>query len=410
MLRVTLGVPDWGVLDALKLIGKSLFCKSEFVRETQRLEKNICKQLGARYCIATGMGRQALLLGLKSAGFSAGDGIIVPSYICESVVAAILRADCVPEFIDIGSDLLMDSNKIEPAISIKSKAILVAHLFGNFIDMRPISAIAEKYGLAIIDDAAQAYGTSGRYGTLGSSGLFGVLSFGPYKPFCATKGGAIVTNSEEIFEKAKKQVESMNSSNVDSFNRLWKILIKLKYRKYFYRVIRKHQKKRKEVLLERSLFEDFKITRIANYDAGLVNAQLSDFAKIQSLKSKLEYLFVNKLEEFPFVRIFNETQIFKVPNKIVLMINTLYGDPNKIFNVDNLMRYLYKNGIESEKGYYPVHMMDKYSHFKSNSLVNTERIWDKILLLPLNLEMSEKNVNIIANTINQYLGKYVNRN
>jgi len=173
------------------------------------LEKEIAAYCGVKYAIGVASGTDALRLSLISIGLGKGDEVIVPPFTFISTVEVITQIGAHPVFIDIEEETFnIDTEKIEDAITEKTKAILPVHLYGHAAQMEKIISLAKKYNLKIIEDAAQALGTdclfSGIFYKVGSLGDAGCLSFYPTKVLGACgDGGMVLTNNEEVAEKIR---------------------------------------------------------------------------------------------------------------------------------------------------------------------------------------------------------------
>ena len=133
-----------------------------------------------------------------------GDEIIVTAYSWSSSATCILHHNCIPVFVDIDwATMNMDVEKIEAAITAKTKAIIVVHLHGLAVDMDKVMAIAKKHGLKVIEDACQAHGTRFRGKKVGTMGHCGAFSFNQNKNLCSGEGGMFVSDDEETMKKAR---------------------------------------------------------------------------------------------------------------------------------------------------------------------------------------------------------------
>ena len=141
--------------------------------------------------VLTDTGKTALLVTLNMLGLDAGDEVIVPSYCCSSIVAAVLRAGCVPVLADCDANFNIAEQSVAAAISPRTKAILVAHLFGlRAAGLEGILSLARRRGIAVIEDVAQAYGMRLADGSLaGSRGDGAIFSAGIGKPVMGPGGG-----------------------------------------------------------------------------------------------------------------------------------------------------------------------------------------------------------------------------
>ncbi len=177
------------------------FVGGEFV---QRFEQAAADYIGVSDVVGVGSGTAALELGLWALDIGAGDEVITPpnSYIAST--AAIVRAGARPVFADVGPDQNIDAAAVEAAITPRTAAIMVVHLTGRMCDMAAIMAIAKRHGLAVIEDAAQAMGSSFAGRRAGAFGAIGCFSAHPVKNLnAAGDAGFIATSDPEIAERLR---------------------------------------------------------------------------------------------------------------------------------------------------------------------------------------------------------------
>jgi dTDP-4-amino-4,6-dideoxygalactose transaminase len=166
----------------------------------QAFDQEAADYLGARHAISCASGTDALHLGLLAAGIKPGDEIITSAFTFIATGEAISYTGAVPVFVDIQADSLnIDPDKIRAAITSKTRAILPVHLFGLPADMDEIQAIADEFGLLVIEDCAQSFGSRYRSKTTGTMGVVGAFSFFPSKNLgCYGDGGMMITNNDEV--------------------------------------------------------------------------------------------------------------------------------------------------------------------------------------------------------------------
>jgi dTDP-4-amino-4,6-dideoxygalactose transaminase len=152
----------------------------------------------ARFGVAVTNGTVALRLALLAAGIQEGDEVIVPPYTFLATASAVVEANGTPVFVDIDPDTYnIAPEQIEAAITPRTRAIIPVHFAGQAADMERIMALARRYGLAVIEDAAHAHGATYRGQKLGAIGDMGCFSFQSSKNLTAGEGGIILTNSEQ---------------------------------------------------------------------------------------------------------------------------------------------------------------------------------------------------------------------
>jgi perosamine synthetase len=167
-------------------------------------EKEFAAWNGNQYAITTNSGTAALHMGVAACDCSEGDEVIVTAYSWSSSATCILHHNCIPVFVDIDwATMNIAVDKIEAAITPKTKAILVVHLHGLAVDMQKVMAIANKHGLKVIEDACQAHGAKFQGKKVGTLGHCAAFSFNQNKNLCSGEGGMFVTDDEEIMKKAR---------------------------------------------------------------------------------------------------------------------------------------------------------------------------------------------------------------
>lgn len=173
--------------------------------EVGELEEKLAAYVGVKHCIACANGTDALLIALMALGVKAGDEVITTAFTYVATGEVIARIGAVPVFVDIDEKTYnIDPQKIESAVTDKTKAIIPVSLYGQCADFDVINAIAKKHGLAVVEDGAQSFGAT--YKGRRSCGLsdIGCTSFFPTKPLgCYGDGGACFTNDDGFADAMK---------------------------------------------------------------------------------------------------------------------------------------------------------------------------------------------------------------
>ncbi|HEV2398627.1 MAG TPA: DegT/DnrJ/EryC1/StrS family aminotransferase, partial [Candidatus Sulfotelmatobacter sp.] len=174
-------------------------CQFILGAEVAAFEKDFASYCGAAVCIALNSGTSALHLALLAAGVGPGDEVITVPFTFVASVAAVLYAGARPVLVDIDPrSFNIDPDRIEAAITPRTKAILPVHLYGQPADMDPIMEIARQHELVVIEDAAQAHGAKYKGRPVGSIGDIACFSFYPGKNLGAYgEGGAVTTSNSE---------------------------------------------------------------------------------------------------------------------------------------------------------------------------------------------------------------------
>lgn len=172
-----------------------------FVKE---FEKKLSASVGRAYGVAVSNGTAALEIAVRALGIEPGDEVIMPTFTIISCAAAVTKAGAVPVFVD--SDLKtwnMNVDEIEAKITDRTKAILVVHIYGLPVELEPVLALAEKYGLKMIEDAAEMLGQTYKGLPCGSFGDLSIFSFYPNKHVTTGEGGMVVMNDAGLAERCR---------------------------------------------------------------------------------------------------------------------------------------------------------------------------------------------------------------
>lgn len=171
--------------------------------KVEQFQNEFSDYVEAKHGIATSSGTTALHTALVAAGVEKGDEVITTPFTFAATSNSILYSNATPIYSDINPKTFnLDPEKIEEKITDKTKAILPVHLYGQPADLDPILEIAEKHELKVIEDAAQAHGSTYKGKKIGSIGDLGCFSFYPTKNMTTGEGGMVTTNDDELAEKS----------------------------------------------------------------------------------------------------------------------------------------------------------------------------------------------------------------
>ncbi len=172
-----------------------------FLGKVLEVEKWVADYCGVRYAVAVNSGTSALLTALAGLGIGPGDEVIIPGYTFVASMSSVIFSRAVPVLAEVDRTFNLDPADIEPKISPRTKAIMAVHMMGNPARLNEIKAIADKHGLYLIEDAAQAFGATYHERPVGGFGKIGTFSFNVYKTITSGDGGMIVTDDEEIYKR-----------------------------------------------------------------------------------------------------------------------------------------------------------------------------------------------------------------
>lgn len=201
-------VPYWktvlGEAEAERVKQSMLAGKVGMGAVTEEFERRFAATVGVPHAVCTTSGSAALYLAVVASGIGPGDEVLVPNRTFMATAHAVLLAGGTVRLVDVHKgDTLIDEDAIEARITSRTKAIIVVHLNGKSVDMAKVNAIAKKRGLAVIEDAAQAFYSKDKGGWLGTQSDVGCFSLGITKLITTGQGGVVVTRRKGIADKLR---------------------------------------------------------------------------------------------------------------------------------------------------------------------------------------------------------------
>jgi dTDP-4-amino-4,6-dideoxygalactose transaminase len=352
--------------ELLPIIDK-VFESAQFVggAELDKFEENIAKLCGTKYACGLNSGTDALILALVLSGVRKDDEVITPPNSFIASTAAIVHIGATPVFVDVLPDQNIDPYKIEASITEKTKAIMPVHLTGRMCDMDPIMDIAQKYGLAVIEDAAQSVGSKYKGKPSGSIGDVGCFSTHPLKNLNACgDAGFLTTNDENIYIQSKK--------------------------------FRNHG------MANRNIVNQFgTVSRMDNLQAAILNYRLTKLDKVTQQRRTNAKAYLEGI---------NMNGMF-IPEEKVDEFNTYHTFVVQTEHRDKLMEYLSLNGIATTIHYpVPIHLQpaSKKLGYKTGDFPITENQSKEILTLPVNQYLTKIDLEYVISVINQFEREVLN--
>ena len=339
-------------------------------------ERMIADYIGAKYCLAFNSGTSALHVLLLAYDIGPGDEVIVPSFTFIATANALLFVGAKPVFADIEEGTYgLDPEDVEGKITSKTKAILPIHYGGSPCLVRELREIADAHGLILIEDAAEALGARIGEKKAGAFGHSAMLSFCQNKIITTGEGGAIVTDSKEIYEKLKLLRSHGRQETSDYFT-------SAEYMDYV------------------TLGYNFRISDIL---AALGIAQLNKVDKIIEMRRRnAEYMNQRLcgIEEITPPRV--PEDYFHVYQMYAIRVK---GDKD---SRDELMTFLGSRGIMTKANFHPVHLTKLYRErlgHRAGELPITEKVSNQVLTLPMYPTLTEEEIDYIREQINDFFVK-----
>lgn len=175
----------------------------------KNFERAVASQLTVGDALACSSGTAALILALKVLNIGSADEVILPTYVCWSVLACITATGATPRFCDVNEQGVITFNTVQKALSSRSRAIIAVHIFGHPCDVPSLTS----FGLPVIEDACQAFGLEIGSVPAGALGTFGILSFNATKCMTTGEGGMLVSNNALLIDRARVLVSTAKEDN-----------------------------------------------------------------------------------------------------------------------------------------------------------------------------------------------------
>lgn len=345
------------IRNLMKVIDINFLNDGEFTREFERSFARLC---GVKYAVGVTSGTASLALALMACDITFGDEVIVPDFTFIGTANAVSLTGAKPVFVDINrKDLNIDPKKIENKINSKTRAIIPVHVNGRMAQMPKINKLARKYGLVVIEDAAEAIGSRFNGKALGTFSQAGCFSFAPTKIITMGQGGMIVTQDKKMYIRLR---ELKDQGRPERGTGGADIHVSIGY--------------------------NFKLT---NLQAAVGLAQL------RRLESRLRHIREIHAIYNKYLKDVEEIKIIPIAIKKGLSPQWIDALAK---NRDELANYLSRNGIDTRNFWLPNHTQKPYIHrgdYKETIYVSSHGLW-----LPSSFNLTQKAVNFICRKIKEF--------
>jgi len=334
----------------------------------EELEKTLEKITGIKYCISVANATDAMEIIFSYLNLPRDSKVIVPSHTMLATASAAKNAGLIPFPVDVNNDTLMvEIDNLENFNLDNFSACMVTQLNGVVADMNPIEEFCKSNNLILVEDSAQGLGAFNKNKHAGSWGVAGCISFYPAKIVgCLGDGGAIITNNAELCHYAKSVRDHGRGENFNAIN--WG-----------------------------------RNSRLDSINARVILERLSNLEYLISKRRKLASIYDEGLKDLV------KKEFIKLPPKFSTNSNTLSTYQNyeiQAYKRDNLMNFLSKNNVGTIKqwgGFSIAHFSQL--GFKLSEYPSTEKLFNKLLLLPLNHLLSEEEVYYVIELVNEFYNK-----
>lgn len=339
-----------------------VYTRSWYVKgiEDETFEKAFADYCGVNYCVGVGNGLDALMLALKALDIKTGDEVIIPSNTYIATALAVTYVGAKPVFVEPKLETFnIDPEQIEEKITGRTKAIIPVHLYGQACDMDPIIEIAERYGLKIVEDCAQAHGATYKGQKVGTFGDAAGFSFYPGKNLGALgDAGAVVTNDRELAEK----IRALGNYGSD----------------YKYHHIYKGNN-----------------SRLDELQAAFLSTKLPHLDRMNSERRRIADRYLTEIK--------NPNVALPIVEEDMVSVWHIFA--LRCADREAMEKYLNDCGIGTNKHYpIPLHLQECYRFlgFKEGDFPIAEEISSTELSIPMYYGMTDKEISYVIDSINEF--------
>ena len=347
---------------------QQIFCdvghRGAFIKQIdlEVFEKCLASFLGVRHVLGVGNATDGLEVAVLAAGIKAGDEVILSSHTMLATAVAVHFAGAKPVPVECGLDHLIDPAAVEAAVSTRTRAIMPTQLNGRTCDMDALARIAGKHGLLIVEDAAQALGSRFKGRCAGSFGAAAAISFYPAKVLgCLGDGGAVVTDDTEVYQYASELCNFGRNAVGDvvrwGFN-----------------------------------------SRLDNLQAAMLHFQLKKYTQVMCRRREIAALYTECLGDVV------DVVLPPAPNSDPDHFDIYQNYEIEAEKRDELKAHLKDNGIGTliQWNGQAIHHL-KALGFTQN-LPYTDRLFKRLLMLPMNMSLSDDDVHYVCENIRSFYG------
>ena len=331
-----------------------------------RFEQAFGSYLGISHVIATSSCTGALHMGMAALGIGTQDEVILADINWIASAAPITYLGAKPVFVDILPDTwCLDPAAVEAAITPRTKAILAVHLYGNLCDMDALLALGKRYGIPVIEDAAEALGSVWHDKRAGTMGAFATFSFHGTKTITTGEGGCFVTNDSELYERVLTL--SNHGREGGETRQFWPAKIGFKY-------------------------------KMSNLQAAIGLAQIERVEELVNRKREIFHGYANMLDTLPLAmnpEPENTINAFWMPTIVIA--------PNVAFERNSLLQEFKKENIDGRVFFWPLSSQPMFQPIPGNKV--SYDISKRALNLPSYHDITDDDMKRVVICIESYIGK-----
>jgi len=328
----------------------------------KKFEDKFKEYIGTKFSLATSSCTGAINLAFATIGLKQGDEVIVSEISWITAVSPIVYFNAKPVFVDIIDSWCIDPKKIEQAITPKTKAILVTHIYGNLVEMDEIMEIAKKHKLYVIEDAAESLGSEYKGRKAGTIGDIGVFSFHGAKTCTTGEGGMLVTNNKLLFENAATLNNGGRKVDGEMF--------------YADRIGYKY--------------------KMSNFQAALGLAQIERAEELVERKRQIFYEYKKNLSDLPI-----SMNLEPSYTKNSFWLPTIIFDKSLNIDREKLINYFKEKNVDIRPFFYPTSLLPMFNENKDNKV--SYDIYKRGINLPSYHDITDEEIKFVCDCLREFI-------
>ena len=385
-LRVPLAVPYWNNKTYQAAFDSILTGRVVEGPARGALKDSIIQKLSVAGALLCGSGSLALEVVLDACGVGPGDEVVIPTFCCTAVVPPILNLGAVPAFADVGDELNMTAENVETALTQRTRAVIVPHLFGNPAEIETICDLARAKDIRVIDDAAQALGATIDGRPVESFGDAGILSFGAEKVCFGIGGGVAISRNKEMFQNVYQQLPSALSE----VRRFLSLLTLHRWRRWTFPFDSAKPEPSASPI-------PYRREGMANLSAAVALSLVRNLDKNIAARRERVKMYRQQLEQHERLHLIPHRPGSACLAQVVRILPTSYDDDPATRVIDALRA----GGHEVQGSYVPIHLLSPYGRWRRHFLPYAEKVWSDLVELPCEPDVSIEDVERIAAIVKQ---------
>ncbi len=347
----------------------------------------VIQDLGVEDAVLCGSGSLALEIALRACGVGKADEVVIPTFCCTAVVPPILAVEAQPVLANIGEELNLTAQTVAAALTKKTKAIIVPHLFGNPADIEAIVDLTRGKNIHVIDDAAQALGATIGGRPVGSFGDAGILSFGYEKVCSGLGGGVLVSNQIGMFGRVT-DVRLSPPKFSPTLKNFFSTLIFRRWRRWTFPIARTKTSPDEPPI-------PYRRERMSNLNAAVASSLMRTLGENISARRARVQVYQQLLSSEEHLELIPHRNGSACLTQVVRVLPRRRGDDP----ATRVIEVLSRAGFEVQGSYVPLHLLSPYEKFVRTPLSYAERVWADLIELPCEPGVSLDDVQRIARIV-----------